>query len=618
MTSKAIAEFTLQYPTKSRIFSSQLNQVCGTAKLQIPETINNVLSIDLGLKGDVRSRKLDTKDPTSTSMSLYEDSISMNPSTDSESVPSMKKFNVKVDILFNESKPVYTLGTKVYLPGGTFLEFPIDFHFPSGKFELPSSIDDLSIEDRKLTIRYELYLRIKIATGSIHLPEYFDFLAPLKYQGGSTPEYISRNATEEDEEEPSELLRYKIKDDKKPASDVHIFPRKEPEVEYDPKDGLMKVIHKEKLSETVLENNPTTTAKKQEKKISIKANTDPGLLKRIVLRKSSTASEGDDKVDEPPPVLELDEHFIHNIRLRISTKFKNGFNLAESLADIPIEFEVPVITTESHDFSVKGVSTKLGYFEVKEIKLEVVQNFQLYQKPSTRTIVVLSETLEDKRSIDVNQFRFDTKTGDYFYTTTLGEFITESGPVLESVQKPLMGTIGVADYFMCESSLKMSIFILPSYRGPSLHSSYGTVDTGKEKSIPTWFELVTEIPIDCKFESSELETYQKIKRNHLASGVYRRHFQHGLSLDDFGSFSGYPYGAGPGSTVNNTVQTGNEACEVSVSTSVLYDGLVPFDDCLCHSDYYQNFSYDVSTSQLSDCIVRFFNIEPKELFCDFP
>ncbi|GMG55664.1 unnamed protein product [Ambrosiozyma monospora] len=160
-----------------------------------------------------------------------------------------------------------------------------------------------------------------------------------------------------------------------------------------------------------------------------------------------------------------------------------------------------------------------------------------------------------------------------------------------------MGTIGVSDYFMCESSLKISILILPSYRGSSSQYSSETGFAAKEKSVPTWFELVTEIPIDCKFESSELEIYQKIKRNHLASGVYRRHFKHGLSLDDSGSFSGYPYGGGPGSTVANTVQTGSEPCEISVSTSVLYDGLVPFDDCLCHSDYYQNWSYDVSTSE---------------------
>ncbi|GMG56291.1 unnamed protein product [Ambrosiozyma monospora] len=228
MTSKATAEFTLQYPTKSQIFSSQLNQVCGTAKLQIPETINNVLSIELGLKGDVRSRKLDAEDYDLSSISLdedsIEDSISLTSST-SESVLSIKKVNVKVDILFNESKPVYTLGTKVDLPAGTFLEFPIDFQFPSGNFELPSSIDDLSVGDSKLTIRYELYLRIKMATGSIHLPENLDFLTPLKYQGGSAPEYIfTSNTTEEDEGELSEILRYKMKDEKKPASDVQIFP----------------------------------------------------------------------------------------------------------------------------------------------------------------------------------------------------------------------------------------------------------------------------------------------------------------------------------------------------------------------------------------------------------
>ncbi|GME71097.1 unnamed protein product [Ambrosiozyma monospora] len=253
-----------------------------------------------------------------------------------------------------------------------------------------------------------------------------------------------------------------MKDEKKPASDVQIFPRKEPEVEYDSKDGFMKVIPRQ--SEPALESISTTDIKKQEKKIRDKTtNTDTGLLKRIGLRRSSTVSEESDEDDEPL-VMELDEHFIHNIRLRISTKFKNGFNLAESLADIPIEFKVPVITTESQDFSVKGVSTKLGYFEVKEVKLEVVQSFQLYQKPFTRTIDVLSETLEDKRSIDVNGFKFNKKTRDYFYTTTLGEFISDSGPVLESISEPLMGTIGVSDYFMCESSLKISILILPSYR----------------------------------------------------------------------------------------------------------------------------------------------------------
>ncbi|GMF05380.1 unnamed protein product, partial [Ambrosiozyma monospora] len=153
------ARFSVRYQNKNKIFTSQLNNVKGCAEVYFRENLNNVYQIEMGLKGDIRSKRRTSK-------------------------PSTTHYNI--DILFNESKTVFSEhnGHTTSFPQNSILEYPIRFTFPSNEISLPSSCENILTADGRssVTIRYELYLRFSIKDQP---EEFLDLLIPLKFQGDS-------------------------------------------------------------------------------------------------------------------------------------------------------------------------------------------------------------------------------------------------------------------------------------------------------------------------------------------------------------------------------------------------------------------------------------------------
>ncbi|GMG47593.1 unnamed protein product [Ambrosiozyma monospora] len=197
-------KFNVRYPEKTEIFSSIHRRVKGNIEIYIPsKEYYSIESIDVGFKGDVRTRineRISSSQPAKSNGFLSSFKTHKRSSSNSSPVKKVHKVNKDgvVYVLFDESFNIFKSETSpdVFNIDYILTRVPFEFMFPSfekdGDLRLPSSGDSFCYADSpgngeaNTTVRYELYVRVR-ALSSPGECYNIDFLAPLKYQGGSLP-----------------------------------------------------------------------------------------------------------------------------------------------------------------------------------------------------------------------------------------------------------------------------------------------------------------------------------------------------------------------------------------------------------------------------------------------
>ncbi|GME85145.1 unnamed protein product [Ambrosiozyma monospora] len=219
-----IPVFNVRYPKKTKIFSSIHRRVEGHVEIKLPlDDDTTIESIDIGFKGDVRTRineyvannqtESSSSPPpvTGTLPRIHSPWHKHRKSSSSSSkvagkIPGLSPNSALIEtelnkdgvifVLFDESFNVFNAETS---HGDFNMEdiklVPFAFMFPSfekeGDLRLPSSGDSFCYAivsgEANTTVRYELYVRVRAWSSEQQCYMNVDFLAPLKYQGGSVP-----------------------------------------------------------------------------------------------------------------------------------------------------------------------------------------------------------------------------------------------------------------------------------------------------------------------------------------------------------------------------------------------------------------------------------------------
>ncbi|GME81996.1 unnamed protein product [Ambrosiozyma monospora] len=172
------SDIQIDFPaSNNKFFTTQLSQVNGEVSLKFLKETNNVVSIDIGLKGDVRTRLRGSE--MDNTGAIYDDD------------------KTRIDVLFNQSLNMFEFDendvSKPCFNKGYIMETPFEFEFPVNEMSLPSSCEMLGPskfevrQDRiaSLTVRYEFYVRVKYVGKITKELKVYDVLVPLMFQGDS-------------------------------------------------------------------------------------------------------------------------------------------------------------------------------------------------------------------------------------------------------------------------------------------------------------------------------------------------------------------------------------------------------------------------------------------------
>ncbi|GMG20071.1 unnamed protein product [Ambrosiozyma monospora] len=166
---RILPKFEIDFPSKNQIFSPQFNKVKGRVSLKFVDEATKVVSIDIGIKGDIRTHQTNSS---------------------KAAAPNQRK-RARFDVLFNKSFNAFTSKQDhTDFPEGYILDYPFNLEIPNDKsISLPSSCDNFGGTSKNfaahISVKYELYVRVRYTTTVKKNCTFLDFLVPLKFQGDS-------------------------------------------------------------------------------------------------------------------------------------------------------------------------------------------------------------------------------------------------------------------------------------------------------------------------------------------------------------------------------------------------------------------------------------------------
>ncbi|GMG55663.1 unnamed protein product [Ambrosiozyma monospora] len=394
------ARFRVRYQNKNKFFTSQLNTVKGSAEVYFKENLNNVYQIDMGLKGDIRSKCRSSQQNTT---------------------------NYNIDILFNESKTLFTEhnGQTTSFPKNSVIEYPISFVFPSNDISLPSSCENILTADGRssITVRYELYLRFSIKDQP---EEFLDLLVPLKFQGDSVSIFHS------EERRSSNIPALSATFLDWGPSDSHWF------------------LHKPALylpnyeTGTMMELPPDSESTSNRSLLS--KYTRPTFVKKLF---NSTSEVDNRNVDIYP-----------DIPLDVSLDFglQDSFDITNQLGDIPLKFTCESDIAVS-DLKYNGMSTGLGSFKVTSCFVSLMHEFNVHGSADLVEQPLCEHEGTNLFGFDLKDFQYDARLKVWALKTTLNEIINNTTTLFDCLSEPVMGNTTISNYFASRSVIKVSLLI---------------------------------------------------------------------------------------------------------------------------------------------------------------
>ncbi|GMG39399.1 unnamed protein product [Ambrosiozyma monospora] len=122
-----------------------------------------------------------------------------------------------------------------------------------------------------------------------------------------------------------------------------------------------------------------------------------------------------------------------DVHLGLIVEIPTRVNFADTLKQIPIQFQSEHIKA-FQDFKFRGESTKLGFFSIEEVHIDVIQSVEITNHKREKNyatklvtpiyyFAVSEAPIECKPTIDIADFTFDERSGKFVYTTTLDSLL---------------------------------------------------------------------------------------------------------------------------------------------------------------------------------------------------
>ncbi|GME79706.1 unnamed protein product [Ambrosiozyma monospora] len=412
---RILPKFEIDFPSKNQIFSPQFNKVKGRVSLKFVDEATKVVSIDIGIKGDIRTHQTNS----------------------SKAAPPSQRKRARFDVLFNKSFNAFTSKQDhTDFPEGYILDYPFNLEIPADKsISLPSSCDNFGGTSKNfaahISVKYELYVRVQYTTTVKKNSTFLDFLVPLKFQGDSDVDThrssvgdISIPSHNESSSQLNSIIsgvtgHFQNTDKSFKLKDSHVFKEKN------------KVYLPDRHLGGLIENKMTGGAANYMKKYWD---------------------------EEQAAAITL----CRNMQLSVLVDTPKYLAFDHSLAGIPVKFEVPLSSCNPDDLSFNGMSTKLGYFELESVELSLIQKFRL--AVNSEAIEPFEDAEETqlfkvryplKPSFDVKDFQIDEQRRVYYKNTTLGEFLKDRTSILDSIKVPIVNNARLGDFFSCHNTIKL-------------------------------------------------------------------------------------------------------------------------------------------------------------------
>ncbi|GMG21179.1 unnamed protein product [Ambrosiozyma monospora] len=430
-------EFQISHLTPNKFFTQDYNQVTGNITLNVTNPLQDIISIEIGLRGSCLTR--------------FQESYNLGNLANDQ-------HHKHTTPLFNQSNVVYQSPAAVCaVPGqvtaavaapiapGSVFHFPFQFEFPRG-FALPSSCDRVG-ENRDdkgyLSVSYQVYARFNYRSLISSTGDYFEFTTLLNYQGGSN---VGNSG---------------IGSGVRRAYFETVFT------------GKSKVLVVDETSDQLVENQ-VKSGKKNSR-----------ALRSLFNDKYKKQNIG---------------KFVKDVAIRMALDVPQLLNIAGPLDSITVTFEFPGIAELEPDFAYKGKSTRLGCFKVESVWFKLIQDLTIHSEGFTYQTTKRNRLFkfnDINKEFDLATFTYNQELQAYCYTISLGELVGTGASIMSILTAPVMGDFNMAGVFSNSNTLAVNIEISDAQTTNS-HSKKAKfhVHTQLDCSLITTPQYISQYQVD--------------------------------------------------------------------------------------------------------------------------